>query len=77
MAVDFWFGRGAKRKHIRGDLRPRSNATKVKKRRHPNDKSTLQRLAALLAPYRPMRVCASLAPLPATTNCSCAVSSYL
>jgi len=29
---------------------------------HPEDKSISRRLAALLAPFRPMRVCASLAP---------------
>src|SRR5260370_23668877 len=58
----FGLGKASTREHIRSDLRPRSNATKVNKRRHPQDKSTLRRLAALLAPYRPMRVCASLAP---------------
>jgi hypothetical protein len=62
VAVDFWLGEDVTRKHIRSDLRPRSNATQVEKRRHPQGKSTSRRLAALLAPYRPMRVCASLAP---------------
>ncbi len=57
----FGLGKASTRKHIRSDLRPRSNATQGKKRRHPQGKSTSQRLAALLAPYRPMRVCASLA----------------
>ena len=58
----FCLEQGATRKHIRTDLRPRSNAVQTKKRRHPKGKSTLGRLAALLAPCRPMRVCASLAP---------------
>src|SRR5438552_18987631 len=60
----FGFGKASTRKHIRPAAagRPRSNATKGKKRRHPQGKSTSQRLAALLAPYRPMQVCASLAP---------------
>ena len=58
----FGFGKATTREHIHSDLRPRSNATKGKKRRHPSGKSTSRRLAALLAPYRPMRLCASLAP---------------
>src|ERR1700681_3974502 len=58
----FGLGKASTRKHIRSDLRPRSNATKDKKRRHPQGKSTSRCLAALLAPCRPMRVCASLAP---------------
>src|SRR5438552_7471805 len=58
----FGLGKASTRKHIRSDLRARSNATQGKKRRHPQGKSTSQRLAALLAPYRPMQVCASLAP---------------
>jgi hypothetical protein len=58
----FGLGKASTRKHIRSDLRPRSNAIKGKKRRHPQGKSTSRRLAALLAPYRPMWVCASLAP---------------
>ena len=36
-------------------FKPKSGAT-------PKGKSTLGRLAALLAPYRPLRVCSSLAP---------------
>jgi hypothetical protein len=75
----FGFGKAPTRKHIRSDLRPRSNATKEKKRRHPQGKSTSRRLAALLAPYpapagKGMLVTRAL---PATTNCFCAVSSYL
>src|SRR6266478_6079161 len=60
----FGLGKASTRKHIRSDLRPRSNATQVKKRRHPQGKSTSRRLAALLAPYPAAagRVCASLAP---------------
>jgi hypothetical protein len=58
----FGLGKASTRKHIHSDLRPRSNATEDKKRRHPQGQSTSRRLAALLAPYRPMRVCASLAP---------------
>src|SRR2546422_5683151 len=50
----FGFGKATTREHIRSDLRPRSNATKGKKRRRPSGKSTSRRLAALLAPYRPM-----------------------
>jgi len=49
----FGFGKASTRKHIRSDLRPRSNETKDKKRRHPQGKSTSRRLAALLVPYRP------------------------
>jgi hypothetical protein len=73
----FGFGKASTRKHIRSDLRPRSNATKGKKRRHPKGKSTSWRLAALLAPYRPMKGMLVTRALPATTNCFCAVSSYL
>src|SRR5205823_12069729 len=57
----FGLGKASARKYIRSDLRPRSNATQGKKRRHPQGKITSRRLAALLAPYRPIRVCASLA----------------
>src|SRR2546422_30654 len=60
----FGFGKASTRKHIRPAVagRPRSNATQGKKRRHPEGKSTSRRLAALLIPYRPARVCSSLAP---------------
>jgi hypothetical protein len=60
----FGLGKASTREHIRPAAagRPGSNATQGKKQRHPQGKSTSQRLAALLAPYRPGRVCASLAP---------------
>jgi hypothetical protein len=73
----FGLGKASTRKHIRSDLRPRSNATKDKKGRHPTGQEHFAvsgGVARSLQTHAGMRVTRAL---PATTNCSCAVSSYL
>ena len=68
VVIDFEFGQGARRKHIRMDLRPRSNAGQAEKRRYPKGKSNLGRLPPKAFGAEGMLVTRAL---PSAPNCSC------
>ena len=73
----FCFAQGATRKHIRSDLRLRSNAVQAKRRRHPKGQEHFGPSGGVA---RSLQTTASMLvarALPSAANCSWTANSYL
>ena len=73
----FWFAQGATRKHIRSDLRLRSNAVQAKRRRHPKGQEHFGPSGGVARSLQTTAGMLVARALPSAPNCSWTANSYL